>query len=40
MVYYNRIVVSEGYDVNKSSAFKECIICHFNQLLATVFMIY
>ena len=28
MLYYDRIVVSEGIDVNKSSESKECDICH------------
>ena len=27
MLYYNRIDVSKGVDVNKTSASKECIIC-------------
>ena len=29
MLYYDRIDVSEGIDVNKTSASKECIICHY-----------
>ena len=29
MVYYDRIDVSESIDVNKTSGFKECIICHY-----------
>ena len=29
MLYYNRIDVSEGIDVNKASASKECDICHY-----------
>ena len=29
MLYYNRIDVSEDIDVNKASACKECIICHY-----------
>ena len=28
MLYYDRIDVSEGIDVNKTSASKECDICH------------
>ena len=28
MLYYERIDVSEGIDVNKTSASKECDICH------------
>ena len=29
MLYYDRIGVSEGTDVNKISASKECDICHY-----------
>ena len=29
MLYYDRIDVSEGIDVNKTSALKECDICHY-----------
>ena len=29
MLYYDRIDVSEGLDVNKTSALKECDICHY-----------
>ena len=29
MLYFNRIDVSEGIDVNKTSASKECNICHY-----------
>ena len=29
MLYYDRIDVSEGTDVNKASASKECDICHY-----------
>ena len=29
MIYYNRIYVSEGIDVNKTSASNECIICNY-----------
>ena len=29
MLYFNRIYVSEGTDVNKTSASMECDICHF-----------
>ena len=28
-LYYNRINVSEGIDINKTSASKECDICHY-----------
>ena len=33
MLYYDRIVVSEGFDVNKTSTSKECIICHYWYVL-------
>ena len=33
MVYFNRIEVSEGNDVNKTSASKECDICHYWHFL-------
>ena len=29
MLYYDRIDVSAGVDVNKTSASKECDICHY-----------
>ena len=29
MLYFGRIDVSEGIDVNKTSASKECDICHY-----------
>ena len=29
MVYYDRVDVSEGNDVNKTSASKECDVCHY-----------
>ena len=29
ILYFNRIDVSEGTDVNKRSAWKECDICHY-----------
>ena len=29
MLYYDRIDVSEGIDINKLSASKECDICHY-----------
>ena len=29
MLYFDRIDVSEGIDVNKTSASKECNICHY-----------
>ena len=28
MLYFDRIEVSEGNDINKTSASKECDICH------------
>ena len=33
MIYYSRIEVSEDIYVNKASASKECIICHFCYFL-------
>ena len=33
MLYFERIDVSEGIDVNKSSASKECDICHYCYFL-------
>ena len=29
MIKYNRIDISEGFDVNKTSSLKECDICHY-----------
>ena len=29
MLHYNRIDFSEDIDVNKTSAFNKCIICHY-----------
>ena len=29
MLHYNRIHVSEGIDVNKTSTSKECHVCHY-----------
>ena len=29
MLYYNKINVSEGIDINKSNESKECMICHY-----------
>ena len=29
MLYYDRTDVSEGMDINKTSASKECDICHY-----------
>ena len=29
MSYYDRIDVSEGVDVNKTSASKKCDVCHY-----------
>ena len=33
MLYYNRIYVSEGINVNKTSTFKKGIICHYCYFL-------
>ena len=50
MLYYDRIDVSEGIDVNRTSTSKECDICHywyflnysfkFNQVSVIGVMIY
>ena len=29
MLYYVKIYVSEGIDINKTSALKECDVCHY-----------
>ena len=29
MLYYDRIEVSKGTDVNKTSALNECDVCHY-----------
>ena len=29
MIYYDRIDVSEGIDINKTSKSKECDVCHY-----------
>ena len=29
MIQYHKIKVSEGIDVNKTSASKECLLCHY-----------
>ena len=29
MLYYDRIDISEEIDVNKTSASKECVACHY-----------
>ena len=29
MLYFDRIDVSEGIDINKTNASKECDICHY-----------
>ena len=33
MLYYDRIYVSEGIDVNKTNALKECDMCHYCYFL-------
>ena len=33
VLYYYRIDISEGIDVNKASALKECISCHYQYFL-------
>ena len=37
MIYYDRIVVSEGIDVTKTSESEECDICHYWYFLNKVF---
>ena len=37
MLYYDRIDVSEGIDINKTSASKECDICHYWYFLNYTF---
>ena len=37
MLYYDLIVVSEGTDVNKTSASKECYVCHYWCFLSYIF---
>ena len=29
MIYFDRIDVSEGTDINKTSASKQCDVCHY-----------
>ena len=29
MLQYNKIDMSEGIDINKTSALKECMLCHY-----------
>ena len=29
MLYYNKVKVSDGIDINKSNKSKECMICHY-----------
>ena len=33
MLYYDRIDISKGIDINKTSASKECDICHYSYFL-------
>ena len=37
MLYYDRTDVSEGIDINKSSASKECDICYYWYFLNKAF---
>ena len=37
MLYFDRVDVSEGVDVNKTSASKECDICHYWYFLNYTF---
>ena len=36
-LYYDRIGISEGIDVNKTSASKDCVICHYWYLFVIGF---
>ena len=38
MLYYDRIDVSKGNDVNQTSALKECDVCHYWYFLDYSFM--
>ena len=38
MIYQDRIGISEGIDVNKTSASKECDVCHYWYFLNYNFM--
>ena len=37
MLYFNRIYVSEGIDINKTSSSKKCDICHYWYILDKTF---
>ena len=37
MLYFDKIDVSEGTDVNKTSASKECVVCHYWYFLSNSF---
>ena len=37
MLYFNRIDVSDGIDVNETNASKKCIICHYWHFLGKWF---
>ena len=37
MIYYDRMDVSEGIEVNKTSKSKECSICHYWHFLGKGF---
>ena len=36
MLYYDKIDVSEGIDVNKTSASKGCDICHYLYIMSAI----
>ena len=38
MVYFNKIEISEGTDINNTSVSKECDICHYWYILNYSFM--
>ena len=37
ILYYDRIEIAEGIDINKKNASKECIICHYRYFLGKRF---
>ena len=37
ILYYDRIEIAEGIDINKKKASKECIICHYRYFLGKRF---
>ena len=37
MLYYDRVDISEGIDIIKTSASKECDVCHYWYFLDKIF---